>query len=342
MTLIDLRSDTVTRPVPAMLDAMMRAPVGDVVFGDDPTVKALEATVAERLGFEAGLFVPSGTMSNQLAIGAMAGPGDAVLIPELAHIARWEGSGAAASFGVQLIQVGDSDGSGLPRPEDFERHHYFSHVKAPRVVGISLENTHNWCGGQAFDAAAIAARTEWARSRSLHRHLDGARLFNAAVALGVDVRALTAGFSSVSLCLSKGLGAPVGSVLVGSRPFIARADRLRHRLGGAWRQAGILAAAGLYALEHHVERLADDHRRARALAEGLIKHRIGAPLHAVQTNIVQFEVDPRHGSALDLAARLQKEGITFFPTGATTGRLVTHLDVSDDAIQIIDTVWETL
>ncbi len=344
---VDFRSDTVTRPTPAMRKAMAEADVGDVVFGDDPTVNRLEAAIAERCGMEAALFVPSGTMSNQIALGTIGGPGDAILVPELAHVARWEGSGAAASFGVHLALIADGaegaeDDAGLPPLGAFERHLYFAHVKAPRVVGLSLENTHNWAGGRVHSAEALASRTAPFRERGLHAHLDGARVLNAAVALAQPLSALAAPFDSISVCFSKGLGAPIGSALVGSRDFIGRADRVRHRLGGAWRQAGILAAAALHALDHHVERLADDHARARALADALVRYQIGRPLHPVDSNIVQFEVHPRFGDAACLVAAMKKHAIWFFPTGVSTGRLVTHLDVTDEDIARTEKVWEQL
>lgn len=343
LRVVDLRSDTVTRPTADMRRAMAEADVGDVVFGDDPTVNRLEAIIAERCGMDAALFVPSGTMSNQIALGTMAGPGDAILVPEFAHVARWEGSGAAASFGVHLALIGGGqDDGGLPPLEAFERHLYFPHPKAPRVAGVSLENTHNWAGGRVHSAAALAARTAPFRDKGLHAHLDGARVMNAAVALGVPVQDLARPFDSVSVCFSKGLGAPVGSALVGARDFIARADRVRHRLGGAWRQAGLLAAAALHALEHHVSRLADDHARARALAEALVRCDIGRPLHAIDSNIVQFEVHPRFGDAASLVAAMKKHAIWFFPTGVSTGRLVTHLDVTDEDIARTEKVWEQL
>jgi len=319
------------------------AEVGDVVFGDDPTVARLESVIAERLGFEAAIFVPSGTMSNQIALGTIAAPGEAILVPEFAHVARWEGAGAAASFGVHLAMIAEAEGEGgLPALASFERHRYFAHVKAPRVVGVSLENTHNWAGGRVFSPKALAARTDPLRVDGLHAHLDGARVFNAAVALGVPVAALASPFDSVSVCFSKGLGAPIGSALVGSRAFIEKADRVRHRLGGAWRQAGLLAAAALHALDHHVDRLADDHARARALGELLISCKIGRPLHPIDSNIVQFEVHPRLGDAASLVATLKKHAIWFFPTGVSTGRLVTHLEVSDDDMVRVEKVWKSL
>jgi threonine aldolase len=339
---VDLRSDTVTRPTRAMREAMLSAEVGDVVFSDDPTVHRLERTIADRLGFEAALFVPSGTMSNQIAVGAIGGPGDALLVPHLCHISRWEGAGAAASFGVHLIQVRDDVDTGLPSVDRLAQHAYAPHVKAPRVVGLTLENTHNIAGGRVFSPADLEPRLTWAASRGLHRHLDGARVFNAAVALGVDVKDITRGFSSVSVCFSKGLGAPVGSAICGDAAFIARADRHRHRFGGAWRQAGILAAAALHALEHHVDRLADDHRRARLLAERMVACRIAEPLHPVETNIVQFRVHPRFPSSAALAETLAAHHIRFLPTGPQTGRFVTHLDVDDADLARVAAVWETL
>lgn len=345
----DLRSDTVTRPGPAMRKAMAEAEVGDVVFGDDPTVNRLEAVVAERLGKEAALFVPSGTLGNQLGVGAQAGPGDAVLLPAFAHVARWEGGGVAATFGALLVHIADDDGSsglpglpGLPSVAAFERHAYGPHPKAPRPVLLALENTHNWAGGRVYGAAALNAHTRWARDKGMRCHLDGARLWNASVASGESLADLAVGFDTVSVCFSKGLGAPIGSCLVGSRDVIARADRLRHRLGGVWRQAGLLAAAALYALEHHVDRLAEDHARAQALGDALVRHGVGAPLHPIETNLVQFAVDPRFGGAQALVGRLAARDVLFFPTGPTTARLVTHLDFGDAALAHVERVFASL
>lgn len=340
MTVADLRSDTVTRPTPAMRKVMAEAEVGDVIFGDDPTVNRLEAVVAERFGFEAALFVPSGTLSNQLAMGVLAGPGEAVLMPEFAHIARWEGGGAAATFGIQLIQVAAPEG--LPTLEGLAAHAYGPHLKAPTPRALALENTHNWAGGRAYGAAVLGERIAWAKARGLACHLDGARIFNAAHATGEAAEALVRGFDTVSVCFSKGLGAPVGSALLGSRALIARADRLRHRLGAGWRQAGILAAAALYALEHHVARMCEDHSRAQHLAEIIARHAIGTVLHPVETNILQFAVHTRFESAAALVARAAERGLLFFPTGPQTARLVTHLDFDDAALAHATRVFETL
>jgi len=337
---IDLRSDTVTRPSAAMRKAMAEAEVGDVVFGDDPTVNRLEAVTAERLGMEAAMFVPSGTMSNQLGVGALVQAGDAVLIPAFAHVARWEGGGIAATFGAQLVHIAGE--SGLPEVAAFEAHLYGPHLKAPRPTVMALENTHNWAGGRVFRASEIATRVSWAKSKGLACHLDGARLWNATVATGESAAALAHGFDSVSVCFSKGLGAPIGSCLVGSRELIVKADRLRHRLGGGWRQAGLVAAAALHALEHNVARMADDHARARTLAELLVAHEIGTPLHAVDSNIVQFTVNPRFASSKALVDSATAAGVMFFGTGATTARLVTHLDIDDADIDRIAKVFANL
>ncbi|MFO0751022.1 MAG: GntG family PLP-dependent aldolase [Myxococcota bacterium] len=327
---IDLRSDTVTRPTPAMRKVMAEAEVGDAVFHDDPTVNRLEAVIAERLGLESAIFVPSGTMGNQLGIGALSRAGDVVLCPELAHVARWEGGGAAASFGVNLVQIHGEEG--LPHLADYERHVYGAHPKAPVVSAMTLENTHNWAGGRAFPARAIGVRIAWAKAHGLAVHIDGARIFNAAQATHDSVQDLVRGADCVSVCFSKGLGAPIGSALVGRKEVIARADRLKHRLGGAMRQAGILAAAALYALDHHVARLGDDHARAKALADILVKSGVGQPLHVIETNIVQFAIAERFGSANELCQRAKDKGLLFFPTGARTARLVTHLDLDDAAV----------
>ncbi len=337
---VDLRSDTVTRPTAAMRKVMAEAEVGDVVFDDDPTVKRLEAVVAERLGVEAALFVPSGTMGNQIGIGALVQPGDAVLLPAFAHVARWEGGGSAATFGATLVHVPGE--SGLPAIEAFEAHCYGPHPKAPRPVVMALENTHNWSGGRVFSVEKIREYVMWAKGRGLACHLDGARIWNAMIVTGNTAAEHARGFDTVSVCFSKGLGAPIGSCLGGSREVIARADRLRHRLGGVWRQAGILAAAALHALEHHVARLADDHARARALAELLARHAIGTPLHPIESNIVHFAVHPRFSSAGALVDSARERGVAFFPTGPASARLVTHLDVDDGDIARVDKAFATL
>ena len=316
-----------------MCNAMITAPLGDACYGEDPTVNRLERVIAERLGKEAALFVPTGTMGNQLGVACHTRPGDAVLCHDLAHLARWEGAGGAANSGVQLIGVGAVDG--LPGLGELEAALPPKHVKAPRVTLLALENTHNAAGGVAHGVGALAARTDWARERGFARHLDGARLFNAAVACGVEAAAMAACFDTVNVCFSKGLGAPIGSALVGPRDAIAAADRVRHRLGGGWRQAGVLAAAALYALEHHVARLADDHARARRIAEALERGGVARPTHRVDTNLVVFRVDPAWGTAQKFVDELAARGVLVAATGPDSGRLVTHLDVDDRDVTVV-------
>jgi threonine aldolase len=311
-----------------MRRAMAEAEVGDVCWGDDPTVARLEAVVADRLGKETALFVPSGTLANQLGLAVQTRPGDAVLCEARAHIAWWEGAAAAALSGLQLVPVAAPDG--LPSVAALESAVWPEHPKAPRLRLLSLENTHNAVGGVPHPARAIAERASWAESRGLGVHLDGARLYNAAAATGDRPAELAAPAVTVSLCLSKGLGAPVGSLWCGPRALREEADRLRHRWGAGWRQAGILAAAGLYALEHHVGRLVDDHARAARLAETLSRTGIARPVpQELRTNLVVAEVDPSWGSPGDLVAALAARGVLCAASGGHTVRLVTHLDVGD-------------
>jgi len=319
--MIDLRSDTVTRPTAAMRQAMAAAEVGDDVFGDDPTVNRLQAKLAEMTGHEAGLFFPSGTQSNLAALMAHCARGEEFVIGSLGHSYKYEAGGAAAlgSLWPQPLEY-EADGSldlrkvaALIKPED-------AHFAKTRL--LVLENTQN---GRVLPLSYIEEASGFARSKGLAIHLDGARVFNAAVKLGVPVLAITRHFDSVSLCLSKGLGAPVGSVLVGRRDFIARAHRARKILGGGMRQAGLLAAACLHAVEHHVARLAEDHANAKALAEGLV----GLPgltldPKLVQTNMVFAGLDPAKVDGL--TQHLKQAGIAILPNPAL--RLVTHLDVS--------------
>jgi threonine aldolase len=317
-TLVDLRSDTVTRPTPAMRDAMARAEVGDDVFGDDPSVNALQERIAALLGFEAALFVPSGTQSNLVAIMSHCQRGDEYIVGQMAHTYRWEGGGAAVLGSVQpqpLAHQADgtlalTDIEAAIKPDD-------SHFAKSRL--LCLENT---LGGKALPSAYLRDATTLARGRGLATHLDGARLFNAATALAVPAREIAAHFDSVSVCFSKGLGAPVGSALCGSRAFIARAHRWRKMAGGGMRQAGVLAAAALYALEHHVGRLADDHANARRLAAGLAGLH-GVTVEAPDSNIVFADVaGPR---AAGLLEHLKASGV--LATGLYRLRFVTHLDV---------------
>ena len=324
-TIVDLRSDTVTRPTPAMRAAMAHAEVGDDVFGDDPTVNALQQRIAATLGFEAALFVPSGTQSNLVAIMSHCQRGDEYIVGQMAHTYRWEGGGAAVLGSVQPQPIAhQADGTlaladieAAIKPDD-------AHFAKSRL--LCLENT---LGGKVLPLAYLRDATALAHARGLATHLDGARLFNAATALGGDVRVraleIAQHFDSVSVCFSKGLGAPVGSALCGSRDFIARAHRWRKMAGGGMRQAGMLAAAALHALDHHVDRLADDHALAQRLAAGLA----GVPglqVEAPHTNIVFVDLvgDARDRSA-DLLAHLATHGVR--ATGLYRLRFVTHLNV---------------
>jgi len=320
---VDLRSDTVTQPTEAMRAAMAAAVVGDDVFGDDPTVNALQERIAWMLGFEAALFTPTGTQSNLCALMSHCQRGDEYLVGQMAHTYRWEGGGAAVLGSIQPQPLpNQADGSitladieANIKPDD-------AHFAKTRL--LTLENT--W-GGQILPLAYIEAATSLARSKGLATHLDGARLFNAAVGSGEPAREIARHFDSVSVCFSKGLGAPVGSALCGGREFIGRAHRIRKMLGGGMRQAGVLAAAALHALDHHVERLADDHANARRLAEGL-QDLPGVSAATPQTNIVF--VDLALERADGVVSRLKAVGVRC--TGLYRLRFVTHLDVSRDDI----------
>ncbi len=324
--MIDLRSDTVTRPTPGMRDAMASAEVGDDVYGEDPTVKRLEDRVASLLGKESALFVPSGTMANQIGLALHAHPGDEILVGAGAHITLYESGAASGLSGLQLTPVpgdGRFDADAL-RPLLHPDVYYYARQRA-----VAFENTHNQSGGRVFPQDDLVSAAALAREHSLGVHLDGARLWNAAAATGLDVATLAAPADTVSVCLSKGLGAPVGSVVLFPRVRRADALRLRRRLGGAMRQAGVLAAAGLYALEHHREDLAADHRRARKLAEGLAGAGYGCDPVAVETNIVVFEAP---GLAAEFLERARQAGVLLGAIGARTLRAVTHRDLDDDAI----------
>jgi threonine aldolase len=325
--MIDLRSDTVTRPRPGMRAAMAAAEVGDDVFGDDPTVNRLQAVAAERFGFESGLFFPTGTQSNLAALMAHCGRGDEFLVGQEAHTYKYEQGGAAVLGSIQ------------PQPLEHEAHGGIAIERIAAAIKsddyhfartrlLALENT---IGGRVLPVAYQHEVTEFAHSRGLATHLDGARIFNVIVKLNVDERAAVAGFDSVSMCLSKGLGAPAGSILVGSRPLIADARRWRKALGGGMRQAGVLAAAGLYALEHHVQRLSEDHANAEYLAQGL--RASGLKVTPPQTNVVYIEVAP--ALLAGLKAHLKDRGI--IATIAPRTRLMTHMDLSrakiDRAVQ---------
>lgn len=324
METIDLRSDTVTRPTPAMREAMARAEVGDDVFGEDPTVRRLEEAVAERLGKETALFFPTGTMANQASLRLLTRPGDVVLAGADCHVLRYESGAAAAFSGVQIETLG---AGGLFEASDLEAAIPPSEYhRAPASV-VALENTHNHAGGRIFPVAAIKGIAETARARGLALHLDGARLWNAAVATGVPPATWAEPFDTVSVCLSKGLGAPLGSLVATSAAHHPELRRIRKMLGGGMRQVGIVAAGGLHALEHHVERLAEDHANARRLAAGL--ERLGVPVErAPETNIVMFEAP---GSGRFHRACTER-GVWTIPFSPTRIRAVTHLEVSSTQI----------
>ncbi len=324
--IIDLRSDTVTRPTPAMREAMFAAPLGDDVFGDDPSVNQLQDSLAERLGFEAGLFCASGTQSNLIALMSHCQRGDEYIVGQEAHCYKWEGGGAAVLGSIQPQPLDQAADGSLPleriaaaiKPDD-------AHYAKSRL--LCLENT--W-GGRVLSQAYVEDALKLAKARGLATHLDGARFFNAVIAsrqagepLAQVERRLAAGFDSISICLSKGLGTPAGSVLLGSRALIAQGRRWRKMLGGGMRQAGFLAGAGLHALGHHVERLADDHAHARLLAEGLTGLP-GLEVEPVHSNMVFLKVAPERADGF--LAELKANGILV--TGLYKLRLVTHLDVS--------------
>jgi threonine aldolase len=331
---VDLRSDTVTRPTAAMWDAMRAAPLGDDVFGDDPSVNALQERIAADLGFEAALFMPTGTQSNLCALMSHCQRGDEYIVGQMAHTYRWEGGGAAVLGSIQPQPLANQPDGTLAldeieaaiKPDD-------AHFARTRL--IALENT--W-GGRALPPAYLEAASALARRCGLSIHLDGARLYNAAVACGLAARDITRHFDSVSVCFSKGLGTPAGSALCGNRDFIARARRWRKMAGGAMRQSGVLAAAAMHALDHHVARLADDHANARLLAEGM-QGLAGVRVATPQSNIVFVDLGP--DKPADIVSRLAAKGV--LATGLYKLRLVTHLDVSRHDIERAVTVLrETL
>lgn len=328
---IDLRSDTVTRPTPAMRQAMADAEVGDDVYGEDPTVNRLEALAAEMLGKEAAVFVASGTMGNLTSVLAHCGRGDEMILGNLAHIHLYEQGGTAALGGVHPRTIPNRPDGTLDLAQVRESIRGDNeHFPISRLIAV--ENTHNRCGGAVLDVAYMDAVGDLAHEHGLMLHVDGARIWNAAVALGVTPARLLRAADSVSACLSKGLAAPVGSVVAGSEPFIHRARRMRKVLGGGMRQAGVIAAAGIVALTEMVDRLAEDHSNAKLLARGLAElDGIRIDPDRVETNLVFFEVTSQEISAAQLSAGLAEHGILINPTGERTLRAVTnyHISASD-------------
>lgn len=345
LSVVDLRSDTVTRPTPAMKRAMMEAELGDDVLGDDPTVIRLQERVAELLGKEAAVFVPSGSMANQTAIKAQTRSGDEIIAHQDSHIYHYEAGAPAGLSGCSLRLLPGARGlftaaaaRAAVRPGD-------SHF--PRSSLIVVENTHNRGGGTCWSLEEIAALRGVADDCGLTMHLDGARLMNACVAKGRRPQEYARFFDTVSTCFSKGLGAPVGSAVAGTKETMRRVHRYRKMFGGGMRQAGILAAAALYALDHHVDRLAEDHAHARRLAEGIAElPGVTVDLDAVETNIVYFEIAERLGTGKELCERLRGEGVWMMAVAPQRVRAVTHLDVSrvdlDRAIAVLREVLRSM
>ncbi len=337
---VDLRSDTVTRPSPAMRAAMAAADVGDDVFGEDPTVNRLQERAAELLGKPAALFVPSGSMANQIGLKVHCQPGDEVIVGEGAHNYWYESGAAGAIAGVQMAVVGRG---GLFTAADVEAAYKADNSHHPPTRLVCVENTHNRGGGLVWSPHDVDAIAAVARARGLRMHLDGARLLNAVAACGVPAHRLAAPFDTATLCFSKGLGAPVGSVIAGNRDLMRRAHRFRKMMGGGMRQAGVLAAAALYALEHNVTRLPEDHAHARRLAERVAAvPGVALDPASVRTNLVIFDVRPPLPEASELVARLRAHGVLASAFGERKLRLVTHLDVDraacEHAADVIDLV----
>jgi threonine aldolase len=331
--MIDLRSDTKTKPSPEMRAAIAAAEVGDEQRREDPTVNRLEAMAAELLGQEEAVYLPTATMANEIALRVLGEPGDEVVAEENSHIFVAELGGPAVHAGLMTRQLRCANGRFTPEQlRETHRHTDGTHVPATKIV--SVENTHNQSGGRVWPLDELQAVVNTARELDLRLHLDGARVLNASVALGVPAAEIGRPFNTVTLCLSKGLGCPLGALIAGSPELMAEARRLKHLFGGAMRQAGIVAAAGVYALEHNIERLADDHARARRLAEGLAEAGVPVDLEQVETNFVQVDVAPL-GLAWDQAlARLAEQGVGLSATMHPTKlRAVTHLDVGDEDIE---------
>ncbi len=329
---IELRSDTFTQPTPGMRAAIAAAEVGDDMVGEDPTVNRLEARMAEMLGKEAAVFACSGTQSNQMGVWAHCDRAEELLIEETGHIANYEGGAPAVLSGVMCRRIrGDFGRLDVPMLEGLVRrgNHHFAATKL-----LCLENSTNIGGGKTYPLEQIERVCRWARENDLKTHLDGARLFNACIARGYSARDVAQHFDTVSICFSKGLGCPMGSILVGSREAIVRARKARKVFGGALRQAGIVAAAALYALDHHIERLAEDHANARAFAEEIATVP-GISLNPadVETNLVFFEVDPAWGTAAELSAALRERGVLINPIGPQRLRACTHLDVTREQVE---------
>ena len=334
--MIDFRSDTFTKPTPAMLNAMFTADVGDDVFGEDPTVNKLEALTADMFGMENSIFCASGTMTNQIAIKCHTQAGDEVICEKLSHVYIYEGGGISFNSGSQVKAI-DGDRGRIYAQQVLEAINA-DDIHKPISKVVSLENTTNRGGGCCYRLTDIQQIKEVCLVNNLRLHLDGARLFNALVATGETTKQYGEIFDSISLCLSKGLGAPVGSVLIGNRNFIQQARRIRKVFGGGMRQAGYMAAAGIYALEHNIERLALDHLHAKKIAEALLKKEFTGKMLPVETNIIIFEVINSY-TAKTLAETFKNFGILVIPISANQIRLVLHLDISEQMVaETIDVI----
>jgi threonine aldolase len=329
--IIDLRSDTVTKPTPEMKDAMMNAPVGDDVFGEDPTINVLQEFGANLFGMEAALYCSSGTQTNQIAINVHTNPGDEVICSSISHVYYYEGGGIALNSGCSVALIEGNRGritaeQVLPHinPDDIHR---------PITTLVCLEDTMNKGGGAIYDLHEIAKISTLCKERNLALHCDGARLFNALVATGTKPSEYAKHFDSISICLSKGLGAPVGSLLLGKKDFIKKSIRRRKSMGGGMRQAGFIAAAGLYALQNNVERLLDDHQRAKEIGKTLEKLNWVEEVTPIETNIVIFSLKDKH--AAKWVEKLKSNNILCFPFGPDKIRMVTHLDLTSDHISAL-------
>lgn len=337
--MIDLRSDTFTKPSAAMLEAMFKAPVGDDVFGEDPSVNRLEDMAAAMFGMEAALFCPSGTMTNQIGIKCHTQPGDEVICDKMSHVYIYEGGGIAFNSGSQVKALeGDR---GRINADQIKEAINPDDVHKARTSLVSLENTANRGGGSCYEFTDFELIKEICLNNKLSLHLDGARLWNALVAKGETPKQYGAIFDSISICLSKGLGTPVGSVLLGKRDFIKKARRVRKVFGGGMRQAGYLAAAGIFALENNIDRLAEDHQHAREIAAALAKKEFIGKIMPVETNIVIFEVEGRF-SAKALEEKLKAYDILCIAISPTQVRMVTHLDVTNAMVKDLVRVIEEL
>ncbi|NCT74367.1 MAG: aminotransferase class I/II-fold pyridoxal phosphate-dependent enzyme [Chitinophagaceae bacterium] len=337
--LIDYRSDTVTRPTPGMHEAMMKAPLGDDVFGEDPSINALEQQCASLFEMESALFCPSGTMTNQIAIKCHTQPGDEVICDESAHIYQYEGGGIAFNAGASVKLL--TGNRGRITAAQVREGINADDVHKARTSLVCLENTSNRGGGSCYDFAEMEAIGQVCKEAGLPFHLDGARLWNALVAKGETPAQYGQLFNSISICFSKSLGCPVGSVLLGDKAFIRKARRIRKVFGGGMRQAGMLAAAGLYALEHHIDRLATDHSHAQALARCLQQRPFVKELLPVETNIIIFELHPGQ-SAPTLVQQLREKDILAYAIAPNRVRLVVHLDITPAMIDHTITILESI